>query len=133
LFGAAFAVGVAARAAAAGVDRLILAAPSGPFGLLDGPGRRRPLQAVHAALAAAAAAERYAVFADHPGIAAVAFGKPGAVRILVANLTCDPIDVSPPPRANFLGIVDANARIVKPSAGVQSLGPFRCMILMLQS
>ncbi|MDF3178521.1 MAG: hypothetical protein E5X23_10720 [Mesorhizobium sp.] len=42
LFGAAFAVGVAARAAETAAARLILAAPTGPFGLLNEDGSRRP-------------------------------------------------------------------------------------------
>ena len=40
LFGAAFATGVAAQAAAAGVDHLILAAPTGRFGLVTEAGAR---------------------------------------------------------------------------------------------
>ena len=42
LFGAAFAVGVAAQAVAAGVDHLVLAAPTGRFGLLDEVGKASP-------------------------------------------------------------------------------------------
>ena len=73
LFGAAFAVGVAAQAAATGVDHLTLASPAGRFGLVTENGVRRPLQEVHAELAEAAGAECYTVTIDRPGLAALAF------------------------------------------------------------
>lgn len=57
LFGAAFAVGVAAQAASAGVDRLIIASPTGSFGLLGPTEAPRRLPAVHAEHAAAARAQ----------------------------------------------------------------------------
>ncbi|CCV11820.1 hypothetical protein [Mesorhizobium sp. STM 4661] len=132
LFGAAFAVGVAARAAAAEVDRLILAAPIGVFGLVDDLGRRRPLQAVHAELSAAAGARRYDVVVDHPGIAAIAYGLGQDIRVLVANLTPDAVEVSVPRSAQLLGLIDENAELANPRRN-QPLAPYRCAVLRLQS
>jgi hypothetical protein len=136
LFGAAFAVGVAAQAAAAGVDRLILASPTGRFGLFDEAGVRRPLQAVHAALAAAAGAERFEVAVDHPGIAAVAYGFGDGVRILIANLGSDDVEISIPPDMRVVGIVDPAAKLaITGSRSTQtrstqpSAGPYRTMMV----
>ncbi|MEI9412444.1 hypothetical protein [Mesorhizobium salmacidum] len=111
LFGAAFAVGVAAQAAAAGVDRLILAAPTGRFGLLNAAGERRPLQAVHAELAAASGAERCEVASDRSGIAAVAYHTGDGTRILVANLTPEDIEISVPQALQSAGVIEPSAKV----------------------
>jgi hypothetical protein len=111
LFGAAFAVGVAAQAAAAGIDRLILAAPTGRFGLLDAAGERRPLQAVHAELAAASGAERREVVVDRSGIAAVAYRTGEGTRILIANLTAEDIELSIPDTFHVLRIIEPLAKM----------------------
>ena len=129
LFGAAFATGVAVQAAAAGVDRLILAAPTGRFGLVNGAGTLRPLQAVHAELAKAAGAERYAVAIDPPGLAAMAFRADAVIRILVANLTATEISLTLPDEVGMIGVLDKNAAWSTPSAGRTSLGPYRTMLL----
>lgn len=109
LFGAAFAVGVAAQAASAGVERLVLAAPSGPFGLVDDRGRPRPFHGVHAELAAAAGSERLAADPDRPGIAALAWRNGPAARVLVANLTPDDIDLELPAGVKTVSLVDPDA------------------------
>lgn len=113
LFGAAFAVGVATRAAAAGVDHLILATPTGSFGLLDDHAQRRPLQAVHAELASAAGATRYEVFVNHSAISAVAYRLGESIRILVANLTPDAVEVCVPPGLHLNGVIDRNANLAR--------------------
>lgn len=132
LFGAAFAIGVATKAAICGVDRLIFAAPTGPFGLLDDLGHRRPLQAVHAELAAASGTERYNVLVDHPGIAAIAYRLGEEIRILAANLTADTIELTIPPGAELLRVIAASANLEK-VAFLQQLAPYGSVILRCQS
>ncbi|TPJ61046.1 hypothetical protein [Mesorhizobium sp. B2-7-1] len=130
LFGAAFAVGVAAQAARAAIDRLILAAPTGSFGLLNEAGSRRPLQAVHAELAAASGAERYETSVDHPGLAAIGFRVGKNIRVLVANLTALPIEIAPPPDAKkLLGVAGGNARLANSCLTGHSLGPYCSAVL----
>jgi hypothetical protein len=129
LFGAAFATGVAMQAAAAGVDRLILAAPAGRFGLVNETGAPRPLQVVHAELARAAGAERFATTIDQPGLAAVAFRAGAVIRILVANLTATEIPLSLPDDMGMIGLLDRNAAWSKPPAGQTALGPYRTTLL----
>jgi D-apionolactonase len=128
LFGAAFATGVAAHAAAAGVDRLILAAPTGRFGLVNGAGARHPLQAIHAELAKAAGAERHAVTFDRPGLAALAFRTGAAIRILVANLTAAEIPLILPDSVGAVGLLDETAGWSKPPTGRTILGPYRAIL-----
>ena len=129
LFGAAFAVGAAAQAVAAGVDHLVLAAPTGGFGLLDEVAKRRPLQAVHAELAGAAGAECYAVAIDRPGLAAVAFHEDGVIRVLVANLTPGEMPLDSPDELRAIGLLDRTASWSTPPAGAMLLGPYRTMLL----
>jgi hypothetical protein len=129
LFGAAFATGVAAQAAAASVDRLILAAPTGRFGLVSEAGARLPIQAVHAELAEAAGRERYAVAIDQPGLAAVAFRLGAVVRILVANLTATEITLALPDGLGVIGLLDETATWSTPLAGRTILEPNRTILL----
>ncbi|MEO5756331.1 MAG: hypothetical protein ABIQ51_05680 [Mesorhizobium sp.] len=128
LFGAAFAIGVAALAAVAGVDHLVLAAPIGPFGILDDLGHRRALQVVHAELAVAAGVERYEVLVDHPGIAAIAYRIGEEIRILAANLTPYAVDVSFPPGFQLVGVINENARVLRTQT-CTSLAPYRSIIV----
>ena len=132
LFGAAFATGVAAQAAAAGVDHLTMAAPTGRFGLVTEAGAPRPMQAVHAELAKAAGAERHTVASDHPGLAAVAFRSGHAIRILVANLTAAKMAVTLPDGLVAIGLLDKTAAWSTPPAGPILLGPYRTMLLSTQ-
>ena len=129
LFGAAFATGVAAQAAAAGVDRLILATPTGRFGLIDRAGARHPLQAVHAELARAAGAERHTASIDQPGLAAVAFRTGAVIQILVANLTATEISLIVPDEIGAAGLLDETAAWSKPQAGPTILEPYRTIQL----
>ena len=129
LFGAAFAVGVAAQAVAAGVDHLTLAAPTGRFGLVTEAGARRPLQAVHAELANAAGAECYPVTIDRPGLAAVAFRVGDVIRVLVANLTASEIALVAEDGLRAIGLLDKTAAWSTPPAGPTLLGPYRTMLL----
>lgn len=88
LFGAAFALGHAATAAAHGIDALTLAAPSGPFGMVGDGRLSRPIAWVVAGLAAlrecgliaatSSASDRLAVLAARSG---------DGVELWLANLT----------------------------------------------
>ncbi|WP_258052433.1 hypothetical protein [Mesorhizobium sp. INR15] len=129
LFGAAFAVGVAAEAAAAGVDRLMIASPNGSFGLLGPTGIHLPIQAVHAALAAAAGAERYEVSFDRSGIAAVAYRSGESTRILIANLTPEDIELSIPRAIDSACIIEPSAKVSTLQIKSLLLGRYRTMIL----
>src|SRR5262249_2501451 len=108
LFGAAFMTGVAAQAAASGVERLILAAPAGPFGLLDPSGRPYPIHAVHAELAAAAEAEYISTNIDNLGLAAIAWRRGSCARALVANLTDEAIGLRLAQRIEKVGILETD-------------------------
>lgn len=127
LFGAAFAAGVA-QAADTAVDRLILVAPTGPFGLLNADGSRRPLQAVHAQLAAAAGAERYAASSTHPGLVTLAFRLGDHIRILAANLTSVPIRIIPPSDVRLLGVIGEGTKRAKPDLNGCTLGAYCCIV-----
>jgi hypothetical protein len=106
---------------------VILASPTGPFGLLDAAGRRRPIRAVPGELAAAAGSERITVNIDGPGIAAVAFRRGGATRILAANLTDQPIPLALPQGFGEVGQIGKTGELTKPArAGV--LDPYRTHI-----
>jgi len=133
LFGAAFMVGVAAQAAAAGIEHLTLAAPTGPFGLLEDSGRPRPVHGVHAALGAAAGADRLQIDAGRPGLAALAFSTASGRRALLANLTPEPIPVEMPGET-------ASAAVLMPDGAFRdlpggrhriNLGAYRTVMLSL--
>ena len=127
LFGAAFVAGVAA--AAADVDRLIVASPTGRFGLIDATGHPRPMQAVHAELGAAAGAERYAVSVDHPDIAAIAFRSGQSTRVMVANLSAEDVQLAIPGNWDGMLLIGQAAPNPQPVAGQVTLGGYRTMVL----
>jgi hypothetical protein len=130
LFGAAFMTGAAAQAAAAGVEQLILAAPTGPFGLLDGAGRSRPVHAVHAELAAAAGAERIETSVDRPGLAVVAYRRGASICMLIANLTDAPLRLSLPfGNWNVTVLEPAGFDAVRGAGGAISIGAYRTALL----
>jgi len=90
LFGAAWALGYAARTADAKLDVLTQAALTGSFGLLGEKDTVWPIFHVIRALAAMAGRQRYAVNSDHPesvqGVAAVEAPN-GGISVWLANLT----------------------------------------------
>ena len=113
LFAAAFVTAVASQASAAGVEHLIFASPSGDFELLDaGTGRRLPLCAIQAELAAAAGAQLVSVTIDHPGIAGLIFRTERGLRGLVANLTPDRIEIIPPVEFPLVSLLTEKAVFV---------------------
>jgi hypothetical protein len=125
LFGAAFAVGIASQAAANGIDCLTIASPTGSFGLLDELGNRRPIQAVHAALARAAGAERYEIAVGHHDIAAIAYRLTEHVHILLANLGAEDIDISIPPNMELVAFDGEVARASTVRSTQLGLPPYR--------
>ncbi len=129
LFGAAYAVGVAAHAVALGVDQLTLASPAGDFGLLGPDGKPRPILTVHAELASAAGAQAYKVTTGHPGLAALAFENSGRTRVLLANLASKAVEIelpSVPKAVELIGSPESSAE------GTHlMLGPYRTVILSL--
>jgi len=131
LFGAAFATGVAAAAAHAGVERLLLASPTGAFGLVDEAGLPRPIQAVHAILAAAAGAERFEVTVVQADLAATGFYHEGRPRLLLANLSTDPIGVEMPSRPAFASLIDRHGQQVSIALEkILDLPPYRTASLI---
>ena len=95
LFGAAFALGYAARVAGAGLERLTLSAVTGPFGLIAGPGEPmpkgglRPLAHVVRALAMMADWTGREVVSSRPHelLALAGESRDGERGLLVANIT----------------------------------------------
>jgi hypothetical protein len=128
LFGAAFAVGVATRAAAAGVSHLVMAAPTGRFGLVDEAGGRTPLQAVHAELAAASGGECYGVTSGHDGVSALAYRLGDLIRILVANLTPNDVALSVAHDVQSVETID-QAGALSRSRFEPRLRPYRTIVL----
>jgi D-apionolactonase len=128
LFGAAFAVGVATQAAAAGVDHLVLAAPTGRFGLVGEADGRTPLQAVHAELAAACGSECYRVTSDHDGVLALAYRLGDLIRILVANLTPNDVALSVAHDVQSVETIDQTGAMSR-SRFEPRLGPYRTIVL----
>ena len=87
LFAAAFMVGALAATQAAPVERIVLGALSGPFGLLNPDGSARPAWHVFKALAALSAAPRRALTCG-PGLAGVAaMARDGSTHLILANTT----------------------------------------------
>ncbi len=84
LFGAAYAVGLAAACAGSAVVCLILAAPFGPFGVIGVEQRPVPLLTVQTTLAAAAGCVRRE--ATCPGLAVVAWDSGGLTHMLASNI-----------------------------------------------
>ncbi len=100
LFAAAWAVGYAARTAAAGLDQLVLSSLTGPFGLIAGAdepfgaGGRRPLFHVVRSLGRLAGARSWIVTSGRDGtVACLAAEHGNGLAVLAANLTPSPITV----------------------------------------
>ena len=100
LFGAAWAVGYAARVMPAGLEQLVLSAFAGPFGLFAETGEpvawggKRPLYHVVEALVGLAGLPSVAVDVGDPSrLAAVAARNNGKTAALVANLTPQAVEV----------------------------------------
>lgn len=111
LFGAAFATGVAAQAARAGVARLTLAAPAGPFGLVGPQGRPRPIHAVQSILAAAAGTERLDIAFGRLDICGVAFRAEDGMRALIANVTAQEVRLALPAELTTAALVGPEATL----------------------
>lgn len=86
LFGAAYAIGIAARAAEAGVAVLTLGSPSGDFGIFDPAEAPPAIGRVQSELTRAAGGRRHPLTSDAPLVSGVAFETTAGRRALVANL-----------------------------------------------
>jgi hypothetical protein len=100
LFGAAWMVGAVAATEASAVERLALAAPAGPFGLVEGE-RLRPLYHAFLGLSRLQGRERLAV-ATPAGLAAVAVDTPEGTAVIVANMKPEAQEVALPEAARFV-------------------------------
>ncbi len=116
LFGAAFALGYAARVAGAGLERLTLSAVTGPFDLIAGPGEPmpegalRPLAHVVRSLAMMAGWTWREVISDRPHeiLALAGESRDGERVLLLANITPETSDVD----LSALGFADASLAIL---------------------
>ena len=130
LFGAAYAVGIAAACAGSEVACLLLAAPFGPFGVIGPQGTPRPLMAVHAALAGAAGCVRRK--ASLPGLAVVAWEAGEGVHLLAANTGETTVQPDLPATAQVRLLSPDAAWIAMKPQGLQ-LPPYRTAFIALSS
>lgn len=109
LFGAAFMVGIVAATVGSRVERMALAAPAGPLGLVDGD-VLRPAYHVFAGLTRLHGRDRLAVSAP-TGIAAVAAASPHGQALVLANITPDtrPVDLPRPGHVTLLEAAEPQA------------------------
>jgi D-apionolactonase len=99
LFGAAWMIGAVAATEASKVERIALAAPAGPLGLMDGD---RALPAFHVFAALTEISDRDRLAATSPaGIAAIAASSPHGTALIIANLGIEPREVALPQAAQF--------------------------------
>jgi hypothetical protein len=131
LFGAAYALGVAARAASANVDALILASPAGPFGLVGDEARPRPIATVHALLAAAAGSARVETSCNVAGLATIAFDTGGELQILAVNLAPEAIrlELSPSQRSAAMLEFDGRMTPLATDGGTVEIPAYRAIRL----
>lgn len=100
LFGAAWMVGAVAAAEASMVERMALAAPAGPLGLMDGDSAH-PAFHTFAALTQISDRDRLAVTTPG-GVAAVAASSPHGTALIVASLGIEPREIVLPQSARFV-------------------------------
>lgn len=96
VFAAAYAVAAYAAAARGGVDAIALAAPSGPFGIIDESGARRPIQAALVALARFQGEPVVPVEGLGEGLVGLVTAGRGRRRALIANPTLEPRSLALP-------------------------------------
>jgi hypothetical protein len=132
LFGAAYVLGVAARAAAANIDTLVVASPAGPFGLVDDEAKARPIATTHALLAAATGSARVEASCNMPGLAIAAFDTADGLRMLVANLTPESIrlEIPAPLRAAEMLEPDGNMTPLEIESGTIEIPAYRTVRLL---
>jgi hypothetical protein len=113
------------------VDTLTLAAPAGPFGILNADGSARPIKTVTAELASAAGSEGHALRTGITGVYGIAYGSGNSLRTLVANLTARPVLLTLPAglaKASLLGPGAIWSPAVQ-KAGRLDLPPWRTALL----
>jgi hypothetical protein len=116
LFGAAWALGYAARVAPAGLDQLVLSSLAGPFGLVAGAGEpaaegtKRPLFHVVQALAQLSGAAYVPVETGQGNaVAGLGAATKNGVVVMLANLTPAPATVD---CSNLVGISSEQANVL---------------------
>jgi D-apionolactonase len=108
LFGAAYAVGIAAQSAGR-IDCLTLAAPFGPFGLVNSATVQTPLAAIQRVLSDAAGAAAIAVTASR-GVAALAWKSAKGTEVLAASLCPMNQEIVLPPAARAVRVLAASGQ-----------------------
>ena len=126
LFGAAYAVGLAAHCATGAVEMLTLAAPFGPFGLLNADGSPRPIMAVQTALSHAAASP--AVSMSIPGLTGLAWQTGDSHSALIANISDTPVTADLPATSQHQRL-GPHALWEAASGGPMTLGPYRTALI----
>ncbi len=132
LFGAAYAIGVTARAAGSGIQAVALAGAGGSFGVCDGQ-LLYPLFHVVKALTSIAGREVRPVFGNQDGLTGLRFDG----GMVLANISPDPVELKrPPAKAAILDIAQFEAarqdaswltNASKSIYGQITLGPFACL------
>jgi hypothetical protein len=121
LFGAAWALGLAARAAQEGIAAVGLGMPAGPFGIMphEAEARAYPVHTVLRGLASMARRCRRAVTVSRPGeVQAVACEGKGGIELWIANLTANSVEV------DVDGFAPASLRLLDENSWRRSLaGP----------
>jgi hypothetical protein len=115
VFAAAYAVAAYAAAAQGNVEAIALAAPSGPFGIIDGSGARRPIHAALAALGRFQGRPVAPVEGLGEGLVGLVTAGPDRRRALIANPTLEPRALALPAGAGFTVLAGEGRR--------DSLGP----------
>ena len=126
LFGAAYAVGLAAACGDPAVECLTFAAPFGPFGMVGSVAQRYPLCAVQTVLARAAGQVRRRIVCF--ALAAVAWEEGDLIRALMANITETDVALDLPANAS-LRLLGPDAHWAAEQRGKVTVGPYRTAIV----
>jgi hypothetical protein len=125
LFGAAYAVAAAAQAAASGVETLTLAAPTGPFGIINSDGSPRPIKAIAAELSSAAGLEGQPLRTSAFDVYGVSYGR----RALIANLSGSSVSLALPNGLGKASTLEIGATWSLPLSDRLNLAPYRVALL----
>lgn len=120
-FAAAYAVAAYVAAMQGGVEAIALAAPSGPFGIVDESGARRPIQAALLALGRFAGEPVVPVEGLGDGLVGLVTTGPGRRRAVIANPTLEPRALALPEGAGVAVLAgDANQDAIGPLAVIEA-------------
>ncbi len=132
LFGAAYAAASAAQAVLTGVAAVSLGAPTGPFGMIDGDGTARSIQAVVAELARVEGRISRPILGGPAGFHAFAYEEGAGAGGLLANLSPRDLDLVLPPEFSQAALLQPDGRWepVALAAGRLSLPAWRTALLV---